>query len=88
MSGLDRFKQWAELARLEQAPQPDVASAVLRRLQRSALLPESPTTGMWAFAIASACAAAACAFWGHDAWLALLGNWYSSIQDFASWSLI
>ncbi|MBI4529095.1 MAG: hypothetical protein HY695_35305 [Deltaproteobacteria bacterium] len=88
MSALDPFEKWAELARLEHAPQPDVVPSVLRDLKSAAIAPENPATGVWAFVLASAFAAVACAWLGHDAWLALLGNWYSWIQDFTLWSSI
>ncbi len=80
------FEKWAALARMEKAPQPDVAAAVIYRL--TVLPEEDAATGIWAFVTVTACAAAVCAFLGYDSWLSLFGNWYGWAQDFASWSLI
>lgn len=84
MSDHDAFDRWAALARGERAPGTDAAPDVLGRLRAAA--EEEP--GLWALAYTSACAAAVVGGFGWQAWLALLGDWYSWLQDFSTWRLV
>ena len=79
----ETFEDWAKAAANEEAPRPDVASAVLTRLRE----PE-PAPAAWPWASVTGCAAAFFAVWLYQDWLAFLGDWYGCLVDFDDWSLL
>ena len=88
MPNLDHFQRWAQRARDENPPQPDVAGAVMRRLRQ--MEAPRPETGpwMWAASAASVCASVACAALGYAAWVELSAPWQGWIQELSDWGVL
>ncbi|HVE13312.1 MAG TPA: hypothetical protein VNI01_07960 [Elusimicrobiota bacterium] len=82
MTRFEDFERWAAAARGDVGPRPDVAAAVLRRLEAE----EEPAPLPAAWAWASAGAALASAMLGYYSWQAMLGNCFDWARDFTAWS--
>ena len=85
MASLGQFDRWAHRAHAEAAPQPNVTTAVLRRLRETE--PEAAQPGLWLWLLSgvSACAALICAALGYGAWVALTEPWPSWLHDLSNW---
>jgi hypothetical protein len=85
MADLQQFERWAARARQEQAPQPDVAPAVMRKIRRLQA-PAEDDRGLWAWALGGAGATAAvCGVLGYFAWWEMTAPWVSWARELSDW---
>lgn len=88
MNEMRQFEKWAQRARWESPPVPDVSARVLRRT-RSAQRAASPADGWFiAFTAASAAAALVCAWAGYAAWAELSAPWQGWLAEITGWGII
>ena len=88
MNEMNQFDRWAQRARWESAPRPDVSARVLRRLQGSQ--PAAAPLNGWfvGFAAATAAATLACAWVGYAAWMELAAPWQGWLPELSGWGII
>ncbi len=88
MDMMRQFDRWAERARWEAAPTPDVSACVLRRLQGAQQAP-APANGWFVgFAAATAAAALICAWVGYVAWIELAEPWQGWLHELSGWGVL
>ncbi len=88
MNEMRQFEKWAQRARWESAPAPDVSARVLQRLQE-AQPARAPVNGWFVgFTAAAAAAALICAWVGYVAWVDMGAPWQGWLHEFSGWGTI
>jgi len=82
------LKDWMARARDDQAPRPDVADAVLRRLRQAERIGAAARAVPAWPALVAACAALVCVVFGVSAWSSLTDPLESWLGELTSWGMI